>query len=62
MTMLTFEMVPVFTKDGETLLHDMYICGDWHGSRRTEAQCRQHFDYITKLSRGEIDAEAASKK
>jgi hypothetical protein len=50
---LTFAMVPIFNKDGTTLLHDMYVCGDWHGSRRTEAQCRLHFDYITRLSHGE---------
>lgn len=44
-------MVPVFTKDGEIQLFDMYVDGVWHGSRRTEAQCRLHFDFIEGESR-----------
>lgn len=54
---LTFGMHPVFTKNGDVLLLDMYVCEAWHGSRRTEAQCRMYFAYIGKVSRGELSCQ-----
>ena len=38
--------VPVFDKDGGTVLFDMYVDGVWIGSRRTLQQCEEAFrDY-----------------
>jgi hypothetical protein len=35
--------VPVHDKHGQVLLYDMYINGQWHGSRRTLAQCQAYW-------------------
>jgi hypothetical protein len=32
-------LVSVRDKDGEIVLHDIYVAGHWIGSRRTIAQC-----------------------
>lgn len=39
---MIFKTVPVVVKN-EVLLYDMYVNGAWHGSRRTQEQCEQHF-------------------
>jgi hypothetical protein len=30
-------------KDGNVVLYDMYVNGEWHGSRRTLEQCDLYF-------------------
>lgn len=40
------ETVPVLDKDGNVVLYDMYVDGDWHGSRRILEQCQLHFDQL----------------
>lgn len=36
------ECRPVRDKDGNVQLFDMYVDGDWHGSRRTLEQCDEY--------------------
>ena len=33
------ELVPVYEENGNILLYDMYVNGNWIGSRRTVEQC-----------------------
>lgn len=40
---MKIETVPVRDKDGNVVLWDMYVDGEWHGSRRTPEQCALHF-------------------
>jgi hypothetical protein len=35
--------VPVTDPQGNVLLYDMYINGQWHGSRRTLDQCQAYW-------------------
>lgn len=37
------ETVPVLDEPGNVVLYDMYVDGQWHGSRRTLEQCALHF-------------------
>jgi hypothetical protein len=37
------ETVPVVGQDGSVVLYDMYVNGEWHGSRRTLEQCELYF-------------------
>ena len=37
------KIIPVRDKDGNVVLYDMYVDGEWHGSRRTLEQCALHF-------------------
>ena len=39
------ELVPVYEKD-KILLYDMYVDGEWIGSRRTVEQCERIFDEL----------------
>lgn len=32
-------LVPVLDADGRTILYDIFVAGQWVGSRRTIAQC-----------------------
>jgi death-on-curing protein len=34
------DLIPVCDANGQVLLYDIYVDGKWHGSRRTEEQCR----------------------
>lgn len=44
-TDVIFKTVPVIVKD-EVQLLDMYVDGEWHGSRRTQQQCDDHFFHV----------------
>jgi len=48
---MKFESRPILGKDGEVSLYDMYANGEWHGSRRTEAQCLDHYNYVLWLDK-----------
>lgn len=37
---------PVFDKDGEVLLYDMYRSGKWYGSRRTLQQAQEFMNRL----------------
>lgn len=37
--LLRFETAPVRDKRGDIVLYDMYVYGEWIGSRRTLEQC-----------------------
>ena len=41
-----FEAKPVLDKDGTVQLYDIYVDGEWHGSRRTLAQCDLYLKFI----------------
>lgn len=41
---MNVKLVPV-VRDGLVLLFDIYINGEWHGSRRTARQCRRYCDH-----------------
>lgn len=43
---MILKTVPVINKKGEVLLFDMFIDGAWHGSRRTQLQCDEHFLHV----------------
>lgn len=38
---MTVRLVPVFDKNGEVIVFDIYVNDRWMGSRRTEAQARE---------------------
>lgn len=40
------ETVPVLDKHGNVVLYDMYVDGEWHGSRRTLEQCVLYFSQL----------------
>jgi hypothetical protein len=39
--------LPILDKDGNTLAFDIFIDDSWHGSRRTLAQCKSYFGFVT---------------
>jgi hypothetical protein len=39
---------PVRDDDGAIVLFDMWLDGQWLGSRRTVAQCREEFEYAER--------------
>lgn len=43
--------LPVVNPDGTVLVYDMFVDGRWHGSRRTQDQCEQHFTYVRECRR-----------
>jgi hypothetical protein len=47
--MLDCIAIPVFDQEGNILLYDMYVNDAWRGSRRTMAQVRSHFEYLTSI-------------
>lgn len=56
--MLNIELRPVLDENGLPIVHDIYIDGVWHGSRRTVAQCNEYTDQL--MTRPDREAAAAS--
>jgi hypothetical protein len=42
--MMTTEILPVRDAKGDVILHDMFVAGEWIGSRRTLEQCKQRLE------------------
>ena len=45
---MTLETRAVLDDHGAVVLYDMYVNGEWHGSRRTMRQCQMYFDCLSR--------------
>lgn len=45
---MKIETKPVYDKDGDIVLYDMWIDDKWHGSRRTLKQVDMHYEHVRK--------------
>lgn len=48
MTETKLKLIPVLGNNNEIQLYDMYIEGEWHGSKRTEDHCKFWYEQYTK--------------